>query len=72
MVEDDDPEADERPSDAADDPLELFDTDDDDRSAERAGTLMGAIGEILAAVLIVVVIAALLIGGAAAFRLLFG
>jgi hypothetical protein len=66
------PEDDERPPDAAEDPFELFDTDDDAGSAARVGTLLGAIGQIVAAVLIVVVLVTLFIGGAVALRLIFG
>lgn len=66
------PDGDERPPDAAEDPFELFDTDDDAGSTVRVGSLLGAIGQIVAAVLIVVVLVTLFIGGAVAFRLIFG
>jgi hypothetical protein len=65
-------EGDERPPDAAEEPFELLDTDDDAGSPARPGSLLGAIGQIAAAVLIVVALVALFIGAAIAFRLVFG
>ena len=67
------PEGDNGPPDADDEePFELFDAEDDAGSAVRAGSLLGAIGQIAAAVLIVLVLVALFIGGAIAFRVIFG
>ena len=65
-------EGDERPPDAAEDPFPLLDADDDAESPARAGSLLGAIGQIVAAVLIVVALVAVFIGGVVAFRLMFG
>jgi hypothetical protein len=65
-------EGDERPPDDAEDPFALLDTDDGEAGPARIGSLLGAIGQIVAAVLIVVVVVALLIGSAVACRLIFG
>jgi len=66
------PEGDNGPPDADDErPFESFDAEDDAGSAVRAGSLLGAIGQIAAAVLIVLVLVALFIGGAIAFRVIF-
>ena len=65
-------EGDEGPPDAAEDPFPLLDADDDGGSATHTGGLLGAIGQIVAAVVIVLVLVALFIGGVVAFRLSFG
>jgi hypothetical protein len=58
--------------DPAEGPFELLDQGDDGQDTARAGSLLGAIGQIVAAVLIVVVLVALFIGGAVVYRLIFG
>jgi hypothetical protein len=65
-------EGDERPPDAAENPFGLLGTDDDEAGPARIGSLLGAIGQIVAAALLVVVLVALFIAGAVAFRLIFG
>jgi hypothetical protein len=65
-------DGDERPPDAAEDTFQLLDADEDAESPARAGSLLGAIGQIVAAVLIVVALVTLFIGGVVAFRLMFG
>ena len=66
------PEGDNGPPEAdGEEPFEFFDAEDDAGSAVHAGSLLGAIGQIAAAVLIVLVLVALFIGGAIAFRVIF-
>ncbi len=65
------PEGDNGPPDADEEPFELLDAEDDAGSAVRAGSLLGAIGQIAAAVVIVLALVALFIGGAIAFRIIF-
>ena len=66
------PEGDNGPPEAdGEEPFEFFDAEDDAGSAVHAGSLLGAIGQIAAAVLIVLVLVTLFIGGAIAFRVIF-
>lgn len=62
----------ERPEDDADRSFDLFESDDDAAAPANVGSLLGALGQIAAAVLIVVVLVALFIGGAVAYRWIFG
>jgi hypothetical protein len=65
------PEDDERPTDDADRSFDLSETDDDEGGPANPGSLLGALGQIAAAVLVVVVLVALFIGSAVAYRWIF-
>jgi hypothetical protein len=55
------------------DPLvALFGPDDVEEEPARKGGLLGAVGQILAAVAVVLLLIALFIGGAVAYRWVFG
>jgi hypothetical protein len=54
-----------------DGPLEPDDADADDEASAPPGTLLGALGQMAAAVLVVLAVVALFIGGAVAFRWIF-
>ena len=66
------PENEDRPGDDADPSFDLFDLDDAALSPAPAGSLLGAIGQVAAAVLVVLVLVALFIGGAVTLRWIFG
>jgi hypothetical protein len=66
------PESDDQRTEDVDAPFDLFEVDEDAGRSARVGSLLGAIGQIVAAVLVVVLLVALFIGGAVAFRWIFG
>jgi hypothetical protein len=66
------PQDDERPGDDADRSIDFFDLDDDEDGPPSVGSLLGAIGQIAAAVLVVILLVVLFIGGAVGYRWIFG
>jgi hypothetical protein len=66
------PQDDEQPADDADRPIDFFEPDDDEDEPPNVGSLVGAIGQIAAAVLVVVLLVVLFIGGAVGYRWIFG
>lgn len=66
-----DPEDEDRSTEDADRSFDLIEMDDDEGGPANAGSLLGAVGQIAAAVLVVVVLVAVFIGSAVAYRWIF-
>ena len=62
------PGADDPAGDGDDEPLDLFDPDEEDEGAAPVPGWLGAIGQMTAALLVVVALVALFIGAAAILR----
>jgi hypothetical protein len=63
---------DDRPADHVEPAFDLVDEDDLEEGPAKVGSLLDALGQIVAAVIIVMVLIALFIGGAVVYRRIFG